>query len=87
MATTTETRTVATETRIERGASLARGPALILGTILLGIVGAIFGGAMFQQLGYAGVTGVNLPSILIAAIGAVLVLVVFHAIRGQRTTA
>ncbi|MGZ6212587.1 MAG: GlsB/YeaQ/YmgE family stress response membrane protein [Candidatus Binataceae bacterium] len=55
--------------------------------ILLGIVGAIIGGAIFQQLGYAGVTGVNLPSILIAAIGAVLVLVVFHAIRGQRTTA
>ena len=35
MATTTETRTVPTETRIERGVSLARGPALILGTILL----------------------------------------------------
>ena len=35
MATTTDTRTVPTETRIERGVSLARGPALILGTILL----------------------------------------------------
>ena len=35
MATTTEKRTVPTETRIERGVSLARGPALILGTILL----------------------------------------------------
>src|ERR1700722_5230723 len=33
--TTTETRTVPTETRIERGVSFARGPALILGTILL----------------------------------------------------
>jgi hypothetical protein len=35
MATTTETRTAPTETRIERGAGLARGPALIIGTILL----------------------------------------------------
>ena len=35
MATTTQTRTVPTETRIERGVSLARGPALILGTVLL----------------------------------------------------
>ncbi len=35
MATTTETRTAAPETRTERGASLARGPALIIGTILL----------------------------------------------------
>lgn len=35
MATTTETRTVGSETRIERGASLARGPALIIGTVLL----------------------------------------------------
>jgi hypothetical protein len=37
--------------------------------ILLGIIGAIVGGAVFQRLGYAGVTGVNLGSILIAVIG------------------
>jgi uncharacterized membrane protein YeaQ/YmgE (transglycosylase-associated protein family) len=56
--------------------------------ILLGIVGAFVGGAIFQALGLAGVTGVNLPSILVAAIGAVIVLVVvFHAIRGQGSNA
>lgn len=56
--------------------------------ILLGIGGAFVGGAIFQALGLAGVTGVNLPSILVAAIGAVIVLVVvFHAIRGQGSNA
>jgi uncharacterized membrane protein YeaQ/YmgE (transglycosylase-associated protein family) len=56
--------------------------------ILLGIVGAFVGGAIFQALGLAAVMGVNLPSILVAAIGAVIVLVVvFHAIRGQGSNA
>jgi uncharacterized membrane protein YeaQ/YmgE (transglycosylase-associated protein family) len=55
--------------------------------IILGIVGAIVGGAVFQALGYSGVTGVNLYSIAIAAVGAIIVLAVFHAIRGQRASA
>lgn len=55
--------------------------------ILLGIVGALVGGYIFQTLGYAGVTGVNLGSIVIAIIGAVVVLFTFHAVRGTASLA
>ena len=47
--------------------------------ILLGIIGAVVGGFIFQSLGHSGVTGVNLYSIF----GAVIVLVVYHAVVGQ----
>jgi uncharacterized membrane protein YeaQ/YmgE (transglycosylase-associated protein family) len=50
--------------------------------ILLGIVGAIVGGWLFHMLGYAGVSGLNLHSLLVAASGAVVVLFVYHVIRG-----
>ena len=50
----------------------------------LGIVGAIVGGFVFNQLGAAGVTGFNLYSMLVAVIGAVLVLVIYHLVTGRR---
>ncbi len=50
---------------------------------LLGILGALVGGFIFQRLGYAGVSGVNLYSILVAVVGAVIVLIVYHAVRNQ----
>jgi uncharacterized membrane protein YeaQ/YmgE (transglycosylase-associated protein family) len=46
--------------------------------ILLGIVGAIVGGWLFRLFGMPGVTGPNLYSSVIAIIGAVLVLLVYH---------
>jgi uncharacterized membrane protein YeaQ/YmgE (transglycosylase-associated protein family) len=57
-----------------------RGEGLIL-DILLGIVGAIVGGWLFNTFGATGVTGLNLYSLLVAVVGAVLILVVYHAIR------
>jgi uncharacterized membrane protein YeaQ/YmgE (transglycosylase-associated protein family) len=57
-----------------------RGEGLVL-DILLGIVGAIVGGWLFNTFGAAGVTGLNLYSLLVAVVGAVVVLVVYHAIR------
>ena len=56
----------------------------LLMDILLGIVGAMVGGWLFNTFGGAGVTGLNLYSMLVAVVGAVLVLVVYHAIRGRR---
>jgi uncharacterized membrane protein YeaQ/YmgE (transglycosylase-associated protein family) len=53
----------------------------LLVDIILGIVGAVVGGWLFSAFGAAGVTGLNLYSILVAAVGAVLVLVIYHAIR------
>jgi uncharacterized membrane protein YeaQ/YmgE (transglycosylase-associated protein family) len=49
--------------------------------ILLGIVGAVVGGWLFNRFGASGVTGVNLYSLLVAVIGSVVLLVVYHAIR------
>ena len=56
------------------------GEGLIL-DIVLGIVGAIVGGWLFHLFGMSGVTGLNLYSLLVAVIGAVVFLVVYHAIR------
>ena len=49
--------------------------------IVLGIVGAVVGGWLFSLLGYSSVTGVNIYSMFVAVIGAVVVLLIFHAIR------
>ena len=49
--------------------------------VLLSIVGAIVGGWLFNTFGATGVTGLNLYSLLVAVVGAVVVLVAYHAIR------
>ena len=49
--------------------------------ILLGVVGAIVGGWVFNMLGMVGITHLNLYSIGVATAGSVLFLVVYHAIR------
>jgi uncharacterized membrane protein YeaQ/YmgE (transglycosylase-associated protein family) len=49
--------------------------------IILGIVGAFVGGWLFSMFGASGVTGLNLYSLLVAVVGAVVVLVVYHAVR------
>ena len=48
--------------------------------IVLGIVGAVVGGWFFNTFGHMGVTGVNLYSILVAVVGAVIVLFIYHAV-------
>ena len=59
----------------------------ILMDIVIGIVGAVIGGWIMSALGGQGVTGFNLYSILVAIGGAVVLLVVLHAVRGtSRTT-
>ena len=49
--------------------------------IVLGVVGAVVGGWLFSFFGAAGVTGLNIYSLIVAVVGAVVVLVVYHAIR------
>jgi len=56
------------------------GEGLVL-DIILGIVGAIVGGWLFTFFGASGVTGLNLYSIAVAIVGAIVVLVVYHAVR------
>ena len=56
-----------------------QGEGLLL-DIVLGIVGALVGGWIFAAVGSTGVTGFNLWSVLVAVLGSVLVLLVYHAI-------
>lgn len=53
--------------------------------IVLGIVGAFVGGFLFSIVGAAPVTGFNIYSIVVAVIGAIVVLVLYHAVAGRRT--
>lgn len=55
----------------------------VLLDIVLGIVGAIVGGYVFSMFGAHGVTGLNIYSLIVAMIGSVLVLVIYHAVKGS----
>ena len=48
--------------------------------IVLGIVGALVGGFVFNFLGNSAPSGINIYSIFVAFIGAVIVLVIYHAV-------
>jgi uncharacterized membrane protein YeaQ/YmgE (transglycosylase-associated protein family) len=52
--------------------------------IVLGIIGAFVGGWLFNALGHSGVTGVNIYSMFVAVVGAVVVLVVYHTLIRRR---
>ena len=56
------------------------GEGLIL-DIILGIVGAVVGGWVFSMFGASGVTGLNIYSLVVAVIGAIVVLLAYHAIK------
>ena len=60
----------------------------IAGDILLGIIGAVVGGWIFTTYGRVarvhpvpGITGLNIESVVVAIVGAVVVLVLYHAVR------
>ena len=59
------------------------GQGVLVG-ILLGVVGAVVGGFLFNQFGEPGVSGLNLYSLIVAVVGAILVLWIYHAIVGRR---
>ncbi len=52
--------------------------------IILGIVGAMLGGWLFSMFGASGVTGLNLYSLFVAVVGAILFLVIYHALIRRR---
>jgi uncharacterized membrane protein YeaQ/YmgE (transglycosylase-associated protein family) len=49
--------------------------------IILGIVGAVVGGYIFRFFGASGVTGFNIYSLIVAVIGSVVLLVIYHAVK------
>lgn len=59
------------------------GGSLVL-DLLLGVVGAFVGGYVSTRFGGPAVSGLNLMSIVVATVGAIIVLVIYHAIAGRR---
>jgi uncharacterized membrane protein YeaQ/YmgE (transglycosylase-associated protein family) len=49
--------------------------------VLLGVVGAVVGGFLFRLVGASGVTGLNVYSLIVAVIGSVVFLLLYHALR------
>ena len=56
----------------------------LLMDIVVGILGAFIGGFLFEQFGSTGTTGFNIWSVLVAFVGAVVLLVLIRAVSGQR---
>lgn len=54
-------------------------------TILLGIAGAFLGGFIGSFLGLGDVTGFNIGSLLLAIGGAILLLILYRAVKGKRS--
>lgn len=53
--------------------------------LALGLVGAMVGGFIFTAIGGSSVNGFNLYSMLVAIVGAIVVLFIWHAVTGRRT--
>jgi uncharacterized membrane protein YeaQ/YmgE (transglycosylase-associated protein family) len=53
--------------------------------IALGIVGALVGGFLFDLFGASGVTGLNIYSMIVAVVGAVVVLLIYNAVTSRRS--
>jgi uncharacterized membrane protein YeaQ/YmgE (transglycosylase-associated protein family) len=57
----------------------------VIATIILGIIGAVVGGWLAGSvLGIADVTGINITSIIVAVIGAIIVVAIYRAVVGRR---
>ena len=55
----------------------------IIVDLVLGVIGAVVGGWLFEKFGYEGVSGFNIYSMIVAVIGAVIVLFIYHMITGR----
>jgi len=56
----------------------------IVGDTIIGMLGALAGGFIFEEFGSTGATGLNIWSIFVAFIGAVVLLFLMRAIGGRR---
>ena len=58
----------------------------IIGDIIVGIIGAFLGGFIFSLFGGSGVTGFNLWSLIVAFVGACVLIAILRAISGSRAS-
>ena len=61
-------------------------PGGFLATIFIGMLGALVGGLIVGVFGGTGVSGINVWSILVATLGAIVLLAVFRVFTGRRIT-
>lgn len=63
-----------------------REPGGFLATTLIGAVGAVIGGWIWNLVfNKPGATGIDLGSIFVAFVGSVVVLLIYHAIQNRRS--
>lgn len=62
------------------------GPGGVFGDLIIGVVGAVIGGWIMNSFGHSGASGINIYSIVVAFIGAVVLLMIIRALTGRRTT-
>jgi uncharacterized membrane protein YeaQ/YmgE (transglycosylase-associated protein family) len=63
------------------------GPGGVLGDLVVGVVGAVLGGWIWNYFGHVGATGINIASIVVAFIGGVVLLLIVRAVSGRRVAA
>ena len=63
------------------------GPGGLLGDLVVGVVGAVVGGWIFNYFGRPGATGLNIGSILVAFVGAVVFLFTLRLLTRGRARA
>ena len=61
-----------------------RDPGGIIVTILIGIVGAVIGGFISSAIGFGDVSGFNFPSLIIAILGSIILLIIYRMVTGRR---
>jgi uncharacterized membrane protein YeaQ/YmgE (transglycosylase-associated protein family) len=59
-------------------------PGGLIVTTMIGVLGALIGGALGERLGWGTITGFDLRSIFVATLGAILLLLIFRLIRKTR---
>ena len=62
-----------------------KGPCGILITAAISVAGAFLGGWIGAGLGLGSVRGFDLVSVFLATVGAVVLLLIYHALRGRNT--
>jgi uncharacterized membrane protein YeaQ/YmgE (transglycosylase-associated protein family) len=63
-----------------------REPGGFVMTLVIGVVGAVIGGFIWNMMGATGPTGFNIGSIFIATIGALVLLAIWKAVAGRTAT-
>lgn len=53
--------------------------------LVLGVIGAFVGGGAFNLIGQRGITGFDIWSVFVSVVGAIIVLAVYHLVRGRRS--